>query len=329
MSTFKQDRKNLRKQRTVRYDNKKYRDALDAVDTLEKELKAYQVLSTSPSRRVVRPRPGSRFVSQATVITIASDWHVDEIVRPSTVNGKNKYNPEIAKLRADKYWRKVVQLTERNRGDTIIENLVLVLGGDFISGNIHEELLANTSMRPVEAILFAQDLLDSGLRFLKENGGFKKIAVICKMGNHARITKKTHFANRNGNSLEFAMYQNLAKRHEDLDWIIEDSYLTYYTVYGKVIRCHHGDSIRYLGGVGGLSVPMKRAYYQWNLTTKADLNICGHFHQYTPGYDTVNGSLIGFNAFAEANKFEFQPPIQAYMLFDSRRGVTIHAPILV
>lgn len=329
MSTFKQDRGKLRRQRTIRHNNKKYRDALDAVDMLEKELKAYQVLSVAPSRRVIKRKLGDPNISQATVIAVASDWHVDEIVMPRTVQGKNKYNPDVAKKRAYKFWQKIVQLTDRNRADTTIENLLLVLGGDFISGNIHEELLANTSMRPVEAIMYAQDLLDAGLRYLDEHGNFNQIVVICKMGNHARITKKTHYANRNGNSLEFAMYHNLAKRHPDFKWVIEDSYLTYYQVYDMVIRSHHGDSLRYYGGVGGLEVPMKRAYYQWNMTRHADVNIMGHFHQYIPGYSTVNGSLIGYNAFAEAFKFECQPPIQAYMLLDARRGITVHSPILV
>jgi len=329
MSTFRQDRKNLRKHRQVLFDNRKYREALGAIDSLEKELKAYQALSVAPSRRIVKRKLGDPNISQATVIAMASDWHVDEIVKPSTVQGKNKYDPDIATKRAAKFWQKLVQLTDRNRSDTTIENLVLILGGDFISGNIHEELLANTSMRPMEAIMFAQDLIDAGLRFLNEHGNFNQIVIICKMGNHSRITRKMTFATRNGNSLEFAMYHNLAKRFPEFKWVIEDSYLTYYTVYDYVLRVHHGEQIRYLSGVGGLAVPMKRAYYQWNMTFKADINFMGHYHSYIPGYDTVNGSLIGYNAFAEAFKFEHQPPIQAYMLLDSRRGVTIHAPILV
>lgn len=329
MSTVKQDRKNLRRQRTVRHNNKKYREALDIIDSLEKEVMAYQALSIPPHKRVIKKKRGSPKARQATAIAVASDWHLDEIVKPTTVQMMNKFNPDIAKRRAEKFWRGVVALTNRNRVDTTIENLVLILGGDFISGNIHEELLANTSMRPLEAIIFAQELIDAGINHLKEYGEFKRIVVICKIGNHSRITRKTHYANRNGNSLEWAMYQNLQKRHDDLEWVIEDSYLTYYTIYGKVLRTHHGDSIRYHGGVGGLEVPMKRAYYQWNLTENAHINIMGHFHQYIPGYNAVNGSLIGYNAFAQAGKFEFQPPIQAYMLLDSHRGVTLHAPILV
>jgi hypothetical protein len=321
--------KHIRDKELGRHNNQKYRDALEVIGKLEKEIAGFSAVSVPPSQRIIRLKKGDVNVSQATVIAMASDWHVEEVVKPSTVQGLNKYNPDIATERADRFWRKTVSLTQRNRHDTTIENLVLILGGDFISGNIHEELMENCAMQPVEAILFAQDLIDSGISYLKAQGEFKKIVVICKMGNHSRITQKQRHATRNGNSLEFAMYQNLARRHPDLQWVIEDSYLTYYTVYGKVLRIHHGDSIRYLGGVGGLHIPMTRAYYQWNMTEPADINLMGHYHSYIPGYNTVNGSLIGHNAYAQAGKFSYQPPIQAWMLLDSRKGVTVHSPILV
>ena len=254
---------------------RKYKHALRMIAKLEKDTTVSTELTVPPSKRVIKLRRGNPSTTQATIVAMAGDWHVDEVVKPTTVQMKNKYDPDIAKERADKFWQKLVMLTERNRSDTTIENLVLVLGGDFISGNIHEELLENTALRPMEAILFAQDLLDAGLRYIKEHGNFKRIVVICKSGNHSRITGKIRHATREGNSLEWAMYQNLAKRHTDLEWVIEDSYLTYYTVYNKVLRIHHGDAIRYQGGVGGLEIPMKRAYYQWNMTEPADVNLMG------------------------------------------------------
>jgi len=303
---------------------KKYKRALRTINRLEKDTQANTELLVPPSKRVIKLARGNPNASQATAIVMASDWHIEEVVKPSTVQMRNKYNPDIAQERADRMWQKTVMLTNRQRFDTRVDNLVLILGGDFISGSIHEELLQNNAMPPMEAILFAQDLLDSGIRHLKEHGGFKRIVVVCKSGNHGRITGKTYHAGREGNSLEWAMYQNLAKRHQDLEWVIEDSYLTYYTVYGKVLRIHHGDAIRYMGGVGGLEIPMKRAYYQWNMTEQAD-----HYHSYMPGYNTVNGSLIGYNAYAAQNKFAYQPPMQAYILLDAKKGITTHAPILV
>jgi hypothetical protein len=329
MSTLDEDKGHVRDRELGRHNDRKYKEALATIHSLEREIEAYRVLSVPPSKRVIKRLQGSTKTSQGTAIAIASDWHIEEVVKPSTVQGKNRYNPNIAQERADTFARKLVMLTARNRSDTRVDNLVLILGGDFISGSIHEELAENNALAPMEAILLAQDMLDACIRYVKEHGAFKRIVVICKDGNHSRTTKKMYHASRTGNSLEWAMYQNLAKRHTDIEWVIEDSYLTYYRVYDKVLRIHHGDAIRYIGGVGGLEVPMKRAYYQWNMTEPADINVCGHFHQYMPGYNTVNGSLIGYNAYAAQNKFAYQPPMQAYLLLDSERGVTVHSPILV
>jgi len=332
MSTLKQDRKHLRDKELGRHNNRKYREALNVISDLEKEVESYKAVSIPPNKRHIRRRKGNPNASQATVIAMASDWHVEEIVKPTTVQMLNKYNPDVAEHRARNFWRKLMLLTKRNRADTVIENLLLILGGDFISGSIHDELLENSAMPPMEALLFVQELLHSGITYLEKYGGFKKIVVVCKDGNHGRMGyagSKIRNATRTGNSLEWAMYQNLAKRHPDIEWVIEDSYLTYYTVYNQVLRIHHGDAIRYLGGVGGLEIPMKRAYYQWNMTNPADINAMGHYHSYMPGYNTVNGSLIGYNAYAANNKFAYQPPMQAFILLDAKLGITTHAPILV
>ena len=324
-----EDHKIVMLQDELRAERRKHKAALREINRLHKDIAAYEAVSVPPSKRVIRMSRGSVKASQATAIVMASDWHVDELVKPSTVQGRNKYNPDVAKIRSQRFWNKLVMLVERNRHDTKIENLVLILGGDFISGNIHEELLESTAMRPMEAILFVQDLLDAGIRYVKANGNFKKIVVVCKDGNHGRINQKIRHQTRTGNSLEWAMYQNLAKHHEDVEWVIEDSYLTYYKVYSEVLRIHHGDAIRYAGGVGGLEIPMKRAYYQWNMTEPASINFMGHYHSYMPGYNTVNGSLIGYNAYAAKNKFAFQPPMQTFVLLDARLGITVHSPILV
>jgi hypothetical protein len=332
MSTLEEDKGHIRDRELGRHTDRKYKEALRTIHALEKELDGYTHVSVPPSKRVIKRLQGSVHTSQATAIVMASDWHCEEVVKPSTIQGRNKYNPDIAQERADTFARKIVLLTARNRSDTRVDNLVLILGGDFISGSIHDELAENNALAPMEAILFAQDLLDSSIRYVKEHGSFKRIVVVCKDGNHGRMGyagSKIRHATRTGNSLEWAMYQNIAKRHADLEWVIEDSYLTYYKVYNKVLRIHHGDAIRYIGGVGGLEIPMKRAYYQWNMTDPADINLCGHFHQYMPGYNTVNGSLIGYNAYAAQNKFAYQPPMQAFILLDAEKGITVHSPILV
>ena len=127
------------------------------------------------------------------------------------------------------------------------------------------------------------------------------------------------------------MYLNLAKRFEGekrIKFIIPRSQHYYLEVYGKTIRFMHGHNIRYYGGVGGITVPLNKAIAQWDKLQRADLAVLGHFHQFLDGGRwLVNGSLIGYNAFALANKFEYEPPKQAFFLWDKRRDKSVVAPI--
>jgi len=317
------------KHKQVRHDDQKYRAALERIAELERTVEAYTALAEDTTACTITPDTTPSH-GEATAIAIASDWHVEEVVDPKTVQGRNKYNPKIAKDRAQRFFQKIVRMTDKERKDVTINNLILHLGGDFISGNIHDELLESCAMRPVEAVLYAQELLSGGLGFLEEHGKFKRIVVVCSHGNHARITPKKHIATTSGNSLELGLYHALARKHTACRWLIERGYHTYLSVYGKRFRFHHGDAIRYNGGVGGMTIPLMRAIYQWNQQEPADLDLLGHMHSYTPARRfIVNGSLIGFNAFAVHIKAEYQPPIQAFFLWDKVRGPTIHAPLLL
>ena len=101
-------------------------------------------------------------------------------------------------------------------------------------------------------------------------------------------------------------------------------------LYGKVIRFHHGDNIKFQGGIGGLTIPVEKAIANWNRATPADLDVFGHWHQcqQNPKWCS-NGSLIGYNAYALSIKAQFEPPQQTYFLFDHKRGRTITAPIIL
>jgi hypothetical protein len=43
----------------------------------------------------------------------------------------------------------------------------------------------------------------------------------------------------------------------------------------------------------------------------------------------VNGSLIGYNAYALAIKASPEPPVQAFFLIDSRFGKTVVCPVIL
>lgn len=275
----------------------------------------------------------ARRKEEACAVVLASDWHVEERVEAAKVNGVNAYSPAIARKRAARFVEGVLWLLETERAGARVETLVLGAIGDFITGWIHEENLHGNDLAPTEAVLLAQDLLCMVVSTLLKRGGLKTLRVVCSRGNHGRITKKTHINAAARLSYEWLMFKTLAQRFEAdrrVEFIIEDGLHTYVEVYDRTLRFSHGDSLKYEGGVGGLTIPLRKAIGRWNKARRADLDLIGHWHQLQYGGDfVVNGSLIGWNGYAAWIGASPEPPQQAFLLMRPGRGVAAFAPIFV
>ena len=264
--------------------------------------------------------------SNATAIVLCSDWHIEEGVKSSQVNGLNKFDINIGKERVEKLFKVVAQLIKVHSKEYDINNLVLALLGDFISGSIHDDLKEGNNIQPTEAIYEVQCLIASGIKFLLKETDVNLI-IPCSSGNHGRITDKIRVSTAYGNSLEFLMYRQMRDYFENeprIKFIINDSYLTYMNIYGYTARFHHGDSIKYGGGIGGIFIPAFKAISQWNKSKHADWDFFGHFHQMKDGGNFItNGSLIGYNAYAVRIKADYERPKQAFMIIDEERGLDV------
>jgi hypothetical protein len=273
--------------------------------------------------------------NQSTAVLVASDWHVEEEVEPDQVSGLNRYNLEIAEARIEKFWRNSLTLTDIARSHTQINDLLLLLLGDFYSGRIVEELTEITALSPVEAVMWLKPRIQAGIDYLLEHGDFERITVVGKIGNHSRITVKPRVANAEKHSLEWLLYFALADIYQGNPRVVfnlEPSYHTIIDVYGFKLRVHHGDYLRYQGGIGGLSVPLNRAIFQWNRGAPADMDAMGHWHSWSAsiGRAIVNGSLIGYNRFGVKIKAEFEPPQQGFFTISEKYGCeTMRAPVFV
>ena len=308
---------------------KKTKTYLKRIKELEKSLEVRRLnrIDTHDIKLPVKSNSG-----EAVAFIIASDWHLGELVRPEMISGLNKFNPKIAKERCEKFFRNALKLYRITSRDIEVKRIVLALLGDFIYNNLHEDSGENATMLPMEEMMFAQAEIASGIQFLLDNTDCK-ITVPCCTGNHARTTKRVHISSEFGSSLEYYMYHNLADHFRDekrVQFNIAKGYHIYIEVFGSVIRLHHGHFIRYNGGVGGIYIPVNKAIAQWNKMKKADLDILAHYHQFRDGGNFIcNGSLIGYNAYALSIKADYEPPKQAFFLFDKKRGKTIVAPIMV
>jgi hypothetical protein len=327
------DRERAKKKADIHDLKKKYADALDTIAAKEREIVALADLNAGVERRdswkIEAKQPSG--TGEATVVVVASDWHCEEEVGPE-VNGLNTYTLELAKSRAVQFFQGAQRLTRLLQQDIRIDEMVLALLGDFITGQIHEAENAETNnLTPNLAVVFAQDLLIAGIDFLLDN--FKgHITLVCHSGNHARTTKRTRFGAENGHSLEFLLYRMLAAHYRfepRLKFVIPDGMHSYIDIYDQVIRFQHGHAINYGGGVGGIYIPVNKKIGQWNKGRKANLDVFGHFHQLRDGGNFIcNGSMIGYNSFALSIGADYEPPKQALFLMDKKRGRTAMWPIL-
>ena len=309
----------------------KYGAALKQIEGLERDLTIADELSVNIDTFDITPRKGAS-QSEGTVLWVASDWHVEERVKPGSINEMNEHTLEIAKTRAGNFFQAGLRLTNLLKQDIAIDTVVLALLGDFISNDIHEEIAEVAMLEPMHAIVYAQNLIASGIEFILEHSDYK-LVIPCHSGNHARTTKTTRFATENGHSLEYLMYLHLAAyfRNENrVTFIVPDGYHSYLKVYDQIIRFHHGHAINYQGGIGGIFIPAFKAISQWDKIKRADLDVFGHFHQRKDGGKFIsNGCNIGFNAYALSIKADYELPGQQLFMIDKKRGRTCTWPILV
>ena len=326
--SLERDRKLDRLSESEKSTKKKYEEAKEYLKKLEAEFDALaEIQEYKPFEILPKVASGK---SESVVIALASDWHIEELVELSSTNGLNEYNLAIAKDRATQYFKSILRLTEIFQKDTRIDTMVLALLGDFISGSIHEDIAENTALGPTKALIFAEELLISGIQFLLANSKLN-LVIPCHSGNHGRATKEQRMATENENSFEYYMYHVIAQHFRGNDrvrFLISESYVSYLPVFDKTIRFHHGHGLRFGGGVGGLFIPAYKAIARWNNGRRADIDCFGHFHQFVDGGSFVcNGSVIGYNAYGVSRGFSYEPPQQVVLVVEKSRGRTFTCPV--
>jgi hypothetical protein len=265
-------------------------------------------------------------------VLMCSDWHVEERVDKKQVNGRNEYNPTIARQRIEYLAAGMAWLVNQWAKGWDITELVLWFGGDMISGYIHEELVESNWLSPTEAVLLAQELMALLIDHLLQACPYlERIRVFCNYGNHGRTTQKRRVSTSAANSFEWLAYHSLKQRYAKdprVAFDIADGAHLYAELYGLNVRFHHGDDVRYAGGVGGLSIPLRKACDSWDKFIEAPLTIVGHWHQLVDYmYAAVNGSVIGYNAYALSIKARYEPPRQGAFMIDEEWGKRLFTPV--
>lgn len=269
----------------------------------------------------------------ATPLTMASDWHIGEVVSEEETLGKNHYDLTEARRRAGNFWDNVLWLRKDAQRHSTCEDHILNLNGDIISGNIHPELEETNAVGLADQVSEAAGMLMPGIVELSKQ--CRRVVVPCTHGNHARITQKSRVKTGWSNSLETLLYRQLKQRSQDLglanvEFIIPRAENVQIDVMGYRLQFQHGTQFHSQGGIGGVLVPLTRAATRMQASVFAHYFLFGHFHQ-ALWFDMVivNGSLIGDSAYSRAHGMSFRHPEQVNAMIDARRGLRNFNPVSV
>jgi hypothetical protein len=331
-STLKQALENYAHALETRAEASKVRTLERDLQTMRAILDTLSAATSGPLKPIVRRELGSG-LREATAIAGLSDVHCEEKVRPGETPYANEYNLEIAERSIGRFFGGFKWLIELHRPKFQIRDVVCWLGGDLMSGQIHEELKENTAMPPIETLLWLRTRIMAGIDSLLEDPKIERLLIPCSYGNHGRNTAKPYRALGAIHSYEWLLYQWLASMYEHnprVQFLADRSAHQYVTAYGFDLHFTHGDEANYQGGIGGITIPLNKAIAQWDLAKPCAYHHVGHWHQYIDtGRLVVNGSVIGFNAYAMSIKATPEPPQQFFYLLDSKRGKCCKSPIWV
>jgi len=307
------------------------RDA-DTADKIRQEIFGMAARSPEPPawlKAVVRNQ-GAR----GTPMTLWSDWHYGEVVRPEEVGGVNEFNSDICAARAKRLVDTIIDLcfNHMGRSTTKYPGIVIGLNGDLITGDIHAELTETNDRTPQQQINDLTDILASCIEEVASK--FGNVFVPCEPGNHGRDTMKPRMKGRVYTSHEWVIYTNLERYfRKDKRVIIHVPPETdaYFKVYGHRYLMTHGDSLGVKGGdgmIGALGPIMRGAIKtgrsEAHVGRDFDTLLLGHWHQmlWLPNV-IVNNALKGFDEFARlALRAPYSRPSQALWFTHPEHGIT-------
>lgn len=309
----------------------------EELEKLRKRLGLYEALDAAklaPPEWLAPKKPSSKHAAIPSMLL--TDVHYDEVVKPEQIGGLNKYNRAIADQRLRRAFEGAVTMSRDYLSGVQYEGVNLFLGGDLLSGIIHEELRETNEAVLTESIVSVVEPLEAGIGLLAEH--FGKVHVSAVVGNHGRNTRKPRAKNRATDSFDWLvakMVERGLKGDTRVTMQIAQSADTHVTLYNHRYCLTHGDQFQGGSGVSGFLAPLMLGVHRKSKRDARtgngwDTLIMGHFHQsYFLRGLIVGGSVIGYNEYAYDHNLDYEEPQSAFWLTTPERGITVSAPIFV
>lgn len=300
--------------------------------------KALEIVDTAEGAQLEPPKwliaPASGRKKRATLVLMLSDTHFDEVVDPVEVGGLNAYNRAIAELRLRTWCENAVKMARHYLAGVTFDGVVLMLGGDLFSGDIHEELKDTNEAVILDSLLHWSEQLGAVIATLADE--FGKVHVPVVVGNHGRQSRKPRMKQRAKTNYDWLLGKML-ERHYQADkrvtFQVSENADTLVQIYDWGHLLTHGDQVKGGGGIGGIWPPIMRmrarkAQRALDIGQPFETLWMGHWHQYisTP-YLVINGSTKGLDEYAWLANFGYEVPQQALAIVTPEHNITVQAPV--
>lgn len=321
---------------------RKQRDAAVAEsDKLREELTALrrtlEVVESLEDAKLQPPRwlsPTKPKLSGATLVVMLSDLHLDEVVIPDEVDFLNAFNRQIAKMRLERWAQNVIKLARHHFNGVKYDGVVILLGGDIFSGDIHEELVETNADTILGSLHYWSEHIAAAIDMMLNEFGRGVVASV--VGNHGRTTRKPRAKLRARTNYDWLLAKNLERHFKNdrrVTFQVPEGADVLVNIYGQGHLMTHGDQAHGGSGIGGIWPPVMRLRArkaQRYLAVGANFQTLwlGHWHQYisTPSL-VVNGSLKGVDEYSFTNNFGYEVPQQALAIVAPEKGIVVHAPV--
>lgn len=306
---------------------------LDAAERMAEELAGLHHISPRQINWAL-PEPGRK--GKSVVGLLLSDMHMGEVIDTDEVSGINTFNPDICRARVRRFFTAACHVGSRLVSDTECKGALLALGGDMISGDIHEELRMTNALTSHEQCEAAIEEISAGIRVLLE--AFGRVHVVSVPGNHSRVTHKPTAKLYSRASYDTHIAKMVAKEFvsddraqfqfgSDKDQVVN--------VFGFEHFITHGDKIGTKGGMGfaGPLLPILRGTkkieaQQASIGRKPDYIWHGHYHTTANAGNVLsNGSVPGYSEYASDLRASVEPPQQWLAILHSHWGMRERVPI--
>jgi hypothetical protein len=275
--------------------------------------------------------PSDKNAVRETAILFLSDLHWGEVVSGPAIDYVNSFDIPIARARLERCFQATVDLLTRHSAGPGFDSCIVVLGGDLVSGSIHEELSKTNEAAALPAARDLVGYLIGGINLLREQLRVP-IQVISVVGNHGRSTLKPESKGNVSNSYDTLVcwLLELAFQGEpDVSFVVPQSVDCLLSLSGWNLLITHGDRMGSRGGSGaaGCAPVVAKGFKKVVMDYAArgqriDYILCGHFHtalRLEEGW--VNASLVGPNEYGRDARFRPAPATQLLLTLHPSRGV--------